>query len=458
MSKGDSRVTGAGDQDATMVDVGEKDRPPGEPPDASTSWVEKVVGKNAGGMLRPEEVIDEEFVTERLCLEFPDGEDGEPVITIGKEMLEVMNGLWKKCMIVKVLGHNISLPVLSRKLREMWKPSGDMFVMDLPRQFFMIRFELEEEYLTALTGGPWKAFGSYLMAQAWSPDFDPLKDEIVTTPVWVRLSNIPVNFYHKTILLGIAKGLGNPVKVDLTTLQFERARFARVCVEVNLKKPLKGTVMINGERYFVSYEGLTNICSHCGLYGHLVHSCPKRAQEKAVVVAPPTVAVTPSGPEVNQVDDGFTMVRSAGRRVDMPMKKAAVSAGGSRVESGTTRRDPVRRKNTGNIPVSNRFGSLGSDMAIPVLQKEGVIFGENKENEVLSNQAFKGKSVSQESAGSLGYELSRDKGGPRTGLKERSTWPNKPADVNGLKPKQAKINRPMRGLVFGPTKGELNFS
>lgn len=31
-------------------------------------------------------------------------------------------------------------------------------------------------------------------------------------------------------------------------LKFERARFAKVYVEVNLQKPLKGTVMINGEK------------------------------------------------------------------------------------------------------------------------------------------------------------------------------------------------------------------
>lgn len=75
------------------------------------------------------------------------------------------------------------------------------------------------------------------------------------------MSNITVNFYHKSILIGIAKELGKPFKVDLTMLSFERARFARVCYEVNLKKPLKESIMINGERYFVSYEGLTNICS-----------------------------------------------------------------------------------------------------------------------------------------------------------------------------------------------------
>ncbi|EOA38826.1 hypothetical protein CARUB_v10011149mg [Capsella rubella] len=213
----------------------------------------------------PESVIDNEFVSSRIQLDFPYGEDGEPVITIGEEVLDAMNSLWKQCIVVKVLGRNVSLQVLSRKLKEMWEPIGAIYVVDLPRQFFMVRFELEEEYLTALTGGPWKAFGSYLMVQAWSPEFDPLRDDIFTTAVWVRLLNLPVNFYHKAILMEIARGLGKPIKVDARALSFVKARFVRVCVEVNLVKPLKGTVLINGERYFVSYEGLSNIRSMCGL-------------------------------------------------------------------------------------------------------------------------------------------------------------------------------------------------
>lgn len=58
-----------------------------------------------------------------------------------------------------------------------------MTVLDLPRQFFMVRFELEDEYITTLTRGPWRAFGSHLVVQAWTPDFDPMTDEIETTPV-----------------------------------------------------------------------------------------------------------------------------------------------------------------------------------------------------------------------------------------------------------------------------------
>lgn len=54
--------------------------------------------------------------------------------------------------------------------------------------------------MAALTGGSCKAFESYLMAQAWFPEFDTLRHELNTTPVWVRLTNIPVMFYHKRYL------------------------------------------------------------------------------------------------------------------------------------------------------------------------------------------------------------------------------------------------------------------
>ncbi|CAA7044673.1 unnamed protein product [Microthlaspi erraticum] len=229
-----------GDTDATMMDIPGK----GQPPDGAVSWASMVMGTSAGGRPHPEDLLTDAFVVERLSVEFPNGVEGEPVIKIGQEVLEAMNGLWKQCMIVKVLRRTVPIFVLTKKLRELWKPKGVMTVLDLPRGFFMVRFGEEDEYMAALTGGPWKAFGSYLLVQAWSPGFDPLRDEILTTPVWVRLSYLPVNFYHRSILMGIAKGLGKPLRVDQTTLNVERARFARVCVEVNLGQPLKGSVMM----------------------------------------------------------------------------------------------------------------------------------------------------------------------------------------------------------------------
>lgn len=452
---GDWAISGIGAQDATMVDVGERGRPPGDPPDLTVSWALKVSGSNVGGRPNPENLLDDDFVAARLTLDFPNGEDGEPVVTIGSEVLDVMNGLWKRCMIVKVLGRNISISVLTRRLRELWKPKGAMYVMDLPRQFFMIRFEADEEYLSALTGGPWRAFGSYLMVQAWSPEFDPLRDEIVTTPVWVRLSNIPVNFYHKAILLGIAKGLGKPIKVDLTTLNFERARFARICVEVNLKKPLKGTMLINGERYFVSYEGLSNICSLCGMFGHPVHSCPRHGMEKQPEL--PSARESVALNEDNQVEDGFTAVRRKGSRTAQPQKDTNSGAGGSRGNSGRIMKEVIHGNNLANIAISNSFGNLEEVSDVPTVKETTILSDADKENRPFLYFGRQGKSISQVKERSANGLAEKGKSIAREGPTNRRAGSYKGTELNGPKPK-LRSNRPMRGLVFGPTKGEVEMS
>ena len=136
---GETRVLNVEDQDTTMMDVGERLRPPGEPPDKTITWASKAASTLEGGMPVPEALIDDGFVARRLRVEFPNGEDGEPSITIENEVLEAMNGMWKQGMVVRVLGRNVPITALSRKLRELWNPKGSMYVMDLPRQFFMVR-------------------------------------------------------------------------------------------------------------------------------------------------------------------------------------------------------------------------------------------------------------------------------------------------------------------------------
>ncbi|EOA28675.1 hypothetical protein CARUB_v10024899mg, partial [Capsella rubella] len=434
-----------------MMDIGEKERPPGDPPDLQTSWASRVKGSTAGGLPTPESVLDDAFVKARVRVDFPNGRTGEPEITIGEEVISVMHGLWKNCMIVKVLGRQIPVAVLNRKLKELWKPSGRMYVMDLPRHFFMVRFELEEEYLNALTGGPWRVFGNYLMVQQWSPNFDPLKDDIVTTPVWVRLMNIPVWYYHKSILMAIAEGVGTPLRVDLTTLSLERARFARVCVEVNLSEPLKGTLLINGEWFFVAYEGLTRICSSCGLYGHLVHACPKVALEKVVVeqaIAPVVDRVEtrlecPAPPE-----EGFTLVRRARR---------AASSQASR-KSGETERNLREIPGHKGLGISNRFGGLTQNDESPGLHEVTISGGENKENEFHAHQSKEVLSGAQGKMVRFGSTADTNKITSHIGPKKSSSGGIRPLDNVGSKGKMHHAHKPVKGLIFGLAKGESALS
>lgn len=77
------------------------------------------------------------------------------------------------------------------------------------------------------------------------------------------------------------------MKVDNNTLRqrdeekdgymTERAKFARICVEVDLQKVLVPTFELYGRVYKVEYEGIQMICSHCGRYGHRQDTCDVKA-------------------------------------------------------------------------------------------------------------------------------------------------------------------------------------
>jgi hypothetical protein len=46
--------------------------------------------------------------------------------------------------------------------------------------------------------------------------------------------------------MALAAAVGKPIKVDSNTLDVKRGRFARVCVVINLNKPVIGKVWLRG--------------------------------------------------------------------------------------------------------------------------------------------------------------------------------------------------------------------
>lgn len=69
--------------------------------------------------------------------------------------------------------------------------------------------------------------------------------------------------------------MGTLVKVYTNTLNIERGRFARTCVEIGLTLLVVRKVGVSGHWYNVWYEGFHIICSRCGCYGHHPRDCRK---------------------------------------------------------------------------------------------------------------------------------------------------------------------------------------
>ncbi|GAU10508.1 hypothetical protein TSUD_420790 [Trifolium subterraneum] len=119
-------------------------------------------------------------------------------------------------------------------------------------------------------------YDHYLTVKEWSPNFQPESDTIEEVAVWVRISGLPIEYYDSEILHFIGNRMGKTVKVDKNTLTQERGKYARLCVQVNLSKPLLAMFSIKDRKYKIEYEGLHLLCITCGRFGHYKEGCPNK--------------------------------------------------------------------------------------------------------------------------------------------------------------------------------------
>ncbi|CAN1131081.1 hypothetical protein LINPERHAP2_LOCUS6195 [Linum perenne] len=155
-----------------------------------------------------------------------------PKVSFSEEELRSFYKPWSKALVVRVLERSFSFGAVKRRLETLWAKNGVIQVSDVANSFFLVRFTDEEDYKRAAFGGPWKLAVS-------------------------RIGNY----------------IGKTVKIDLATSEGARARYARVCVEVDVSKPLLCKYTIDNRTLYVEYESLTNTCATCGFYGHKSDGC-----------------------------------------------------------------------------------------------------------------------------------------------------------------------------------------
>ncbi|CAN0892939.1 hypothetical protein LINGRAHAP2_LOCUS17867 [Linum grandiflorum] len=90
---------------------------------------------------------------------------------------------------------------------------------------------------------------------------------------WVQLPDIPIEFYNPVAVTRIASRIWHPIWVYRATQEGARGKYARVCVEVDLTKPLLSKYTIEGKKYLISYEGLNDLCTTCGKYENSARLC-----------------------------------------------------------------------------------------------------------------------------------------------------------------------------------------
>ncbi|KAI9079323.1 hypothetical protein K1719_038724 [Acacia pycnantha] len=103
-----------------------------------------------------------------------------------------------------------------------------------------------DDYMEALTGGPWVITDAYLSVARWKPEFSPKNERIESVVAWVRFPDLPAPLFDKKFLLNLGNSIGKASRLDVHTAQRARGKFARMCVELDLTKPLVPEFEVNG--------------------------------------------------------------------------------------------------------------------------------------------------------------------------------------------------------------------
>nr|POE62200.1 uncharacterized protein CFP56_39528 [Quercus suber] len=181
---------------------------------------------------------------------------------------------WSKALIVKVYGRSVGLNFLHNRLLSLWKPAGRLDCVDLEHGFYLTHFSLKDDYKAILKKGPWFIGESFLSIRPWEPNFRPVLANVTSIVVWIRLKELPIEYYNLEALIHIGKSIGNVLWVDSHTAMETRGRYARICVQVDVDKTLPTAVLIGKCEQTICYEGLQSLCFSCGRIGHCKENCP----------------------------------------------------------------------------------------------------------------------------------------------------------------------------------------
>jgi hypothetical protein len=235
--------------------------------------------------------IKKDLIKDNLArIEYANNNPCLPMVHFEDSVWEGLSEPWKDALVIKLLDKSVGYNTMRDRLHKLWKLSAGFQIMDNGNGYYMVKFDHAADRERVMDGGPWMMFDYYLTVQEWSQEFASPTAKVENTMVWIRFSGLNLFYYDESMLMALASAVGRPIKVDTNTLDVTRGRYARVCVEVNLNKPVVGKVWMRNHWYKVEYEGLHRICTLCGCYGHLSRECKTHTQKQEVVkghVTPP---------------------------------------------------------------------------------------------------------------------------------------------------------------------------
>ncbi|XP_039146855.1 uncharacterized protein LOC120284118 [Dioscorea cayenensis subsp. rotundata] len=223
-------------------------------------------------------------------------------VTMSRARMKFQHALYGK-----LFGKPPHFDQVKTNLLAKWSIFGEVTISNLPNGFLLIKCSSQKTMQHLLLDGPCSVNGLILQLSPWKPFFEPTFAKLSIAAIWLQLHNLPVEFWEGETLETIVGQFGTLLKVDDFKSSLSRSKYARICVEIDLSKPLSRGFWIGDNLHqvfvVVLYEQLSTFCYTCGMISH-----GSNFYSRSVT---PGTARTTSSRLVWQVETGSSLVSAS---------------------------------------------------------------------------------------------------------------------------------------------------
>ena len=154
----------------------------------------------------------------------------------------------------------------------------------MAKGFLAFDFTCNEDISYVLSESPWSLGRSTLVLQKWSSKLDLNESFFHQAPVWMRLSELPLEFWNEDVFSGVASTFGELLSIDLVIALKGRLTYARIFIGVKEGVDMPDVVYfqskLGSHTQNIVHESVPFACFHCLKHGHKAFQCPMAKKEK----------------------------------------------------------------------------------------------------------------------------------------------------------------------------------
>jgi len=150
-------------------------------------------------------------------------------------------------------------------------------MLSLGRGYYEFFFTNEMDMCLVWAAGTMNLKSGVLRLFEWSKDFNMRTQRNTHAQVWIRLLELPQEYWMERTLREIASAVGTPLLIDNATTNHLFGHYARILVDMDFSRKLFHEIVIEREGFDftveVAYEWLPDFCTHYQSIGHDVTAC-----------------------------------------------------------------------------------------------------------------------------------------------------------------------------------------